>query len=83
VLGIAISGVSFAEFDIVLCPAMPTPAFPHDQSPDKRGRRIIIDRAPNDYPINLYGQEPQPRRAFPRPWSRSAGPTKGCRSAHS
>jgi amidase len=32
----------FAEFDVVLCPVMPTPAFPHDHS-DMAGRRISID----------------------------------------
>jgi len=32
----------FAQFDVVLCPVMPTPAFPHDHS-DQAGRRINID----------------------------------------
>ena len=32
----------FAEFDVVLCPVMPTPAFPHDHS-DMADRRISID----------------------------------------
>jgi amidase len=33
----------FREFDVVLCPPMPTPAFPHDREPDQRKRRIDID----------------------------------------
>jgi amidase len=38
----------FVEFDVVLCPVMPTPAFPHDQS-DLDGRRINIDGTDHDY----------------------------------
>jgi len=38
----------FAEFDVMLCPVMPTPAFPHDQS-DLAGRRINIDGTDHDY----------------------------------
>ncbi|MEV6162234.1 amidase [Streptomyces sp. NPDC052052] len=33
----------FAEFDAVVCPITPTPAFPHDHSPDLMKRRIDID----------------------------------------
>ena len=33
----------FREFDAVICPVMPTPAFPHDHSPDQELRRIAID----------------------------------------
>ena len=33
----------FAEFDAVLCPVTPTPAFPHDHDPDLLERRIDID----------------------------------------
>jgi amidase len=33
----------FQEFDAVICPSMPTPAFPHDHSPNQKGRRIIVD----------------------------------------
>src|SRR6202040_4220266 len=32
----------FQEFDVVLCPVMPTPAFPHDHSP-QRTRQLDID----------------------------------------
>ncbi|MFD5552742.1 amidase [Streptomyces sp. NPDC127068] len=38
----------FAEFDAVVCPVTPTPAFPHDHGPDPRERRIDIDGV--DYP---------------------------------
>ncbi|MFJ6215477.1 amidase [Streptomyces sp. NPDC092296] len=33
----------FAEFDAVVCPITPTPAFPHDHHPDPRERLIDID----------------------------------------
>ncbi|MEU6818632.1 amidase [Streptomyces sp. NPDC046860] len=33
----------FAEFDAVVCPITPTPAFPHDHTPDLLQRRIDID----------------------------------------
>ncbi|MGW0637551.1 amidase [Nocardia salmonicida] len=33
----------FAEFDAVVCPITPTPAFPHDHDPDLLGRHIDID----------------------------------------
>ncbi|WP_329331605.1 amidase [Streptomyces sp. NBC_00663] len=33
----------FGEFDAVVCPITPTPAFPHDHDPDLLGRRIDID----------------------------------------
>ncbi|OZM78640.1 amidase [Pseudonocardia sp. MH-G8] len=38
----------FAEFDVVVCPVMPVPAFPHDHSPIPT-RRIRIDGADHDY----------------------------------
>lgn len=38
----------FREFDVVLCPIMPTPAYPHDHSPDQNARRIIVDN--QEYP---------------------------------
>jgi amidase len=37
----------FQSFDAVICPIMPTPAYPHDHSPDQDKRRIDIDG--NDY----------------------------------
>jgi amidase len=33
----------FAEFDVVVCPITPTPAFPHDHNPNPLERRIGID----------------------------------------
>jgi amidase len=33
----------FAEFDAVICPIMPTQAYPHDHSPEQEQRRINID----------------------------------------
>jgi amidase len=39
----------FDAFDVVVCPVMPTPAYPHDHSPDQRERRIAIDGAPYPY----------------------------------
>ncbi|MFH9723463.1 amidase [Streptomyces sp. NPDC017254] len=33
----------FAEFDAVVCPITPTPAFPHDHSPNPMERRIAVD----------------------------------------
>ncbi len=33
----------FAEFDAVVCPITPTPAFPHDHDPDLLERRLDID----------------------------------------
>ena len=38
----------FRSFDAVICPVMPTPAFPHDHSPNQMERRISIDD--KDYP---------------------------------
>ena len=38
----------FGEFDAVLCPTMPTPAYPHDHSPDQNARRIVVDN--QEYP---------------------------------
>ncbi len=33
----------FGTFDAVICPIMPTQAYPHDHSPDQEMRRISID----------------------------------------
>jgi amidase len=40
----------FKSFDAVICPIMPTPAYPHDHSPDQAQRRINIDG--KDYPYS-------------------------------
>jgi amidase len=39
----------FREFDAVICPVMPTPAYPHDHSPDQEKRRLEIDGKPYCY----------------------------------
>ncbi|HLN10678.1 MAG TPA: amidase [Xanthobacteraceae bacterium] len=43
----------FREWDVVLCPPMPTPAFPHDHSPDQRTRHISIDGTDHPYQDQL------------------------------
>ena len=40
----------FKTFDAVICPIMPTPAYPHDHLPDQKQRRITIDG--EDYPYS-------------------------------
>jgi amidase len=39
----------FAEFDAVVCPITPTPAFPHDHNPNPMERRISIDGGQHPY----------------------------------
>jgi amidase len=43
----------FRTFDAVICPIMPTPAYPHDHSPEQESRRILIDGKPHVYPDQL------------------------------
>jgi amidase len=43
----------FGTFDAVICPIMPTPAYPHDHSPDQETRRIDIDGTSYPYPDQL------------------------------
>ena len=43
----------FKSFDAVICPIMPTPAYPHDHSPDQETRRINIDGKDYVYPDQL------------------------------
>jgi amidase len=43
----------FKTFDAVICPVMPTPAYPHDHSPDQETRRIRIDGKEHVYPDQL------------------------------
>jgi amidase len=43
----------FKSFDAVICPVMPTPAYPHDHSLDQEARRIEIDGKPYVYPDQL------------------------------
>jgi amidase len=39
----------FAEFDAVLCPIMPTPAYVQDHRPDQNERRIVVDGKEHAY----------------------------------
>jgi amidase len=43
----------FKNFDAVICPIMPTPAYPHDHSPDQELRHIDIDGRNYPYPDQL------------------------------
>jgi amidase len=43
----------FKTFDAVICPIMPTPAYPHDHSPEQEARRIDIDGKGYPYPDQL------------------------------
>ncbi len=43
----------FGTFDAVICPIMPTPAYPHDHSDDQEKRRINIDGKDYVYPDQL------------------------------
>jgi amidase len=43
----------FQSFDAVICPIMPTPAYPHDHSPEQEKRRINIDGKDYVYPDQL------------------------------
>jgi amidase len=43
----------FKSFDAVICPIMPTPAYPHDHSQEQETRRIDIDGRDYVYPDQL------------------------------
>jgi len=43
----------FKTYDAVICPIMPTPAYPHDHLPDQEQRRIKIDGKDYVYPDQL------------------------------
>src|SRR6202790_2752715 len=43
----------FKSFDAVICPVMPTPAYPHDHSPEQETRRINIDGKDYAYPDRM------------------------------
>ena len=43
----------FRTFDAVICPIMPTPAYPHDHSPEQENRRVLIDGKPHAYSDQL------------------------------
>ena len=39
----------FEDFDVLLCPVAPTPAFPHDHNPDESARRIVVNGEKRPY----------------------------------
>jgi amidase len=43
----------FGSFDAVICPLMPTPAYPHDHSPEQEARRIRVDDTDHGYSDQL------------------------------
>ncbi len=43
----------FKSYDAVICPVTPTPAYPHDHSPEQEKRRINIDGKDYVYPDQL------------------------------
>ncbi|MFO1111907.1 MAG: amidase [Bradyrhizobium sp.] len=43
----------FSQYDAVICPIMPTPAYKHDHLPDQEARRIHIDGQPHVYTNQL------------------------------
>jgi amidase len=43
----------FKQYDAVICPIMPTPAYKHDHSAEQESRRIFIDGKPHAYPDQL------------------------------
>ena len=43
----------FKQYDAVICPIMPTPAYKHDHSAEQESRRILIDGKPHVYPDQL------------------------------
>jgi amidase len=45
--------ILFSQFDVVVCPVAPVPAFPHDHSPDQWRRQIVIDGSSYDYADQL------------------------------
>ena len=46
----------FETFDAMICPVMPTPAFPHDHSPEQEKRRITIDGKDFPFPDQMAWQ---------------------------
>lgn len=45
----------FTRYDALLCPVFPTPAFPHDQSPNIGRRTLSVNGAPQPYLGTLLG----------------------------
>lgn len=44
----------FRHFDVIVCPPMPTVAFPHDRIADSRQRRIVVDGVAHPYLDQLF-----------------------------
>ena len=55
----------FCEWDVVLCPPMPTPAFPHDHSTPVSARHIEIDGKRHSYFDQLVWAEPATTPGLP------------------
>lgn len=45
----------FGRYDALLCPVFPTPAFPHDQSPNFAARTLPVNGVPQPYLSTLLG----------------------------
>jgi len=43
----------FREFDAVVMPVTPTPAFPHDHEPEQFRRKLIVNGKPQEYYANV------------------------------
>jgi amidase len=54
----------FKEWDVVLCPVMPTPAFKHDHS-DANSRRFEVDGKVEPYNINFVWAAPATGAGLP------------------
>jgi Asp-tRNA(Asn)/Glu-tRNA(Gln) amidotransferase A subunit family amidase len=70
----------FQEVDVVLCPVMPPPAFPHDHSP-QRSRQLDVDGKKIPSTTSSPGWASQPRPGCPRRPRRTAARKAACRSA--
>ena len=69
----------FAEFDVVVHPVTPTPAFPHDHTPiPTRKLATTAPSTPTSTSSRWPGWPPCP--ACPPPCCRSVRPTRACRS---
>lgn len=44
----------FENYDVLLCPAMPVPAFPHQQDPDMRKRHFLINGTQHSYASRFF-----------------------------
>ena len=62
----------FRQWDVVLCPVMPTPAYPHDHSSPDYARASISTARTIPISTSWYGRSWQRPRGCPRPWRRSS-----------